>query len=202
MNFRYYRNMHCVALSILVAVPLTCLSQEFGKSSAAAWLSSKDIKWSSQTNGFWTGVNVSVPLANTVKVLILSTNPPEGMVYVLPPYDTFQRLELRDTNGTMIPPLYGSKGDLPPRIPAKRMPHNRDGLFSGHGTIYKYFMLGPRGPGVFNDIRINDLYRIQEEGEYTLRICPVIYKFETNREYLDRIDWPSVCLKMRLQPSE
>lgn len=189
----------------VILMPLTGLGQIFRTNDVATWLSNREITWSGQTNGFWTGVYRPIGVPNSINVAILSTNRADVdnmFLYVLPPTDTFERLELRDTNGVLVPPDKKAKGSLPYRIPASNMPHSSDGIYSGHGTVYQYFFIGSHYPGVFNEIAVNNIYHVKQEGDYTLSVCPIIYRFETNREYLDRVDWPCVSINIHLQPQE
>jgi hypothetical protein len=45
------------------------------------------------------------------------------------------------------------------------------------------------------------LYRITNDGDYKLTVCAAIYKWETNRLYLDRIDLPCLTAKLHLKQS-
>jgi hypothetical protein len=72
----------------------------------------------------------------------------------------------------------------------------------GHGVYYDYFFIGPNFPEMLKAVDISDVYKIKKEADYTLTVFPVIYKFETNYQYADRIDLPCVTTKIHLAPSK
>jgi hypothetical protein len=108
------------------------------------------------------------------------------------------KYELRDTNGVIAPYAKetSSEGTFPPRISIKDLPRWANGGLKNH---IAFFTNG--GPFTLADIKLDQLYAIPTEGNYTLTVCPVIYKFETNKEYLDRVDLPCVTIKVHLKPS-
>jgi len=58
------------------------------------------------------------------------------------------------------------------------------------------------GPYTIAAIKMDDIYRIKKEGDYTLQVCPSIYQFGTNAGYLDRVDLPCVTTKIHLAPTQ
>ena len=167
----------------------------------ALWLTNKSLTWSAETNGFQVGVEVGPKSsAKEIDILVLSSKE-TGHFYVLPPSGKPPKLELRDTNQVVIQPIKNKMdGELPQRIPASNLAHSQDGIFPGRGPIYDWFLLGPNSPNMLKAFVIGDVYQIMKEADYTLTVFPVIYKFETNGEYADRIDLPSVTTKIHLAP--
>ena len=54
-------------------------------------------------------------------------------------------------------------------------------------------------PGQFRDFFIDDVYRIEHEGAYTLTVCVAIYEFAPDRQSVSRIDLPCVKAKLHLK---
>lgn len=117
--------------------------------------------------------------------------------YVGSPKGTFTKFELRDSNCVIVPfsqginleskpPFKLNLGDLP------RWPNG--GLKSHIG----FFTNG--GPWFLDDVNLNEVYKIEHEGDYALTVCPVIYKFGTNAQYLDRVNMPCIATKIHLKP--
>ncbi len=162
----------------------------------------KSLVWSDETNSFRTGVRFDSHSKEIDIWVLSSTN--AGLVYVYPPSGKPPKLELQDTNGIIIQPIKNRMdGELPQRLPANDLrKYYSDGLFYGHGVKYKYFMIGKNVPNTLNDFVISDVYQVKEEANYTLTVFPMLYKFETNREYADRIDLPCVTTKIHLAPTQ
>jgi hypothetical protein len=118
--------------------------------------------------------------------------------YVGAPYGKFRMFELRDSNNIVMPlrSEASHETNLPFRISIKELPRWPHG---GLKNTIGFFTNGR--PYILNDIKFQDLYRITNEGDYTLNVCAAIYKFESNIEYLDRIDLPCVVQKIHLMPS-
>ena len=66
---------------------------------------------------------------------------------------------------------------------------------------HNYFILVKDEPSEFKEIYLNEVFNIKERGYYLLTIFPVIYKFEADRNYVDRIDLPSVRANILLDAS-
>jgi hypothetical protein len=168
------------------------------------WFTNKSFIWSDETNKLRTGVWRSLgSLVNEVDILVLSSTN-AGLVYVYPPSGKIPKLELQDTNGLKIQPIKSKMdGKLPQRLSADDLRvYHSDGLFMGHGVKYKYLMLGRDAPHLLKEFTIGDVYEIKKEADYKLTVFPVIYKFETNGQYADRIDLPPVSVKIHLMPSQ
>ena len=119
--------------------------------------------------------------------------------YVGSPNGKFEKFELLNSNGVVVPFVKGMalEGQLPSRISIKEFPRWHDG---GLKNVIGFFTNGV--PDILSDVKLNELYRIPRVGDYTLTVCPAIYKFETNMDYLDRVDLPCVTTKVHLVPNE
>ena len=167
------------------------------------WLSQKPITWSAEANHFRTGIEYGPISANReINILIMSLNQ-KGLTYVFPPSGKFPMQILRDESGAIVDPVNGKTKEEPPkRISANDLPHNVDGKFGGHGTMYQFFLLGPTNVNMLADFKINDIYNIKKAGNYTLTVFPVVYGFETNYQFVDRVDLPVATTKIFLFPSQ
>jgi hypothetical protein len=167
------------------------------------WFSQESLIWSAETNGFRTGVWWYPNSGNSkVDIWIMSSNR-SGKDYVYPPSGKLPKLELLYTNGVLVQPIKDKMDDeLPKRISVKDLPTvGPDGPFNGHGLRYRYFFINNGAPpDLLTSFSVSDVYRIKKEADYKLTVCPVIYKFETNYQYADRIDLPSVTTKIHLKP--
>lgn len=117
--------------------------------------------------------------------------------YVGSPNGKFSKFELQDSNGIVVPFVKGMalESQLPSRISIKDLPRWPNGGLKDH---IGFFTNG--GPFTLKDVNLDDLYRIKNEGNYTLTVCLTIYKFGTNAKYLNRVDLPCVTTKIRLKP--
>jgi hypothetical protein len=167
------------------------------------WLNQKSIMWSAEANHFRTGIEYGPISPNReINILIMSLNK-KGLTYVFPPSGKFPMQILRDESGAIIDPVNGkTEGELPKRISANDLPHTIDGKFRGHGTMYQFFLLGPTNVNMLADFKINDIYDIKKAGNYTLTVFPVVYGFETNYQFVDRVDLPVATTKIFLFPSQ
>jgi hypothetical protein len=169
-----------------------------------SWANPKSSVWSEETNGFRTGLNwFPESPAKAIIICVLSSNEIHGLDYVHPPSSKFQRMELRDAEGRLIPPIKNKMNErLAQRIAVSDLPQNHDdGPFRGHGVVFHYFLLAKDAPSDFNEIELHGLYQIKQRAYYSLTVLPVIYKFEADGKYVDRIDLPSVSTKILLDPS-
>ncbi|MGA2870310.1 MAG: hypothetical protein ABSF34_14270 [Verrucomicrobiota bacterium] len=170
----------------------------------------KSLVWTAQTNNYRCGVSWEPDVfPNEIDIWVLSSAKAE-LAYVRPPTGKPPKLELRDANGLLIQPVKGMTDDkAPQKISADELPQYDpdDGFFSGHwlgghGVKYKYFLIGQGAlPNLLITFSLDNIYHVGKEGDYTLTAFPFIYKFETNGEYLDRIDLPSVTAKIHLKPT-
>lgn len=118
-------------------------------------------------------------------------------VYLGPPGSTFQKFELRSTNGIVVPFLSGQtlESVLAPRLRLKQFPRWPGGSLKSH---ISFFTNG--GPSTLADIDLKKVYRIPKESDYVLTVCAVIYKFGTNIQSLDRVDLPCLSAQVHLRP--
>lgn len=118
--------------------------------------------------------------------------------YVGSPNPPFQKFELTDTNGIVIPFMRGKsiEGSPPARLSINKFPRWPDGGLKSH---IGFFTNG--GPFMLADINLNSLYQIPRVSDYVLTVCPAIYRFGTNSEYLELVDLPCVTTRVHLKPS-
>lgn len=160
--------------------------------------------WTQSTNGLrvqlfhefdkdtkqtWVTVSVGSPRFNS------------GVSYVGPPSGQFAKCELLDSNGVVVPFSKGvtMEGQFQSRISINDLPR---WPYGDRGLRNHLAFLSNSPPAGLKEFKIKDVYQIKTEGDYTLTVCSVIYKFETNFEYLDRVDLPCVSTKIHLTPLE
>jgi hypothetical protein len=133
--------------------------------------------------------------------------------YLAPVATKFARVELRDSNGAVIKPFPGKRvaGNLPRRIVIKDLPREPivGTQYRGRGGGLRDWLFG--NPARLSQFVIQNVYPIETEGDYTLTIVAVIYKFpedyESNvplassEQFVTRIDLPTVTTKIHLKPS-
>jgi hypothetical protein len=78
-------------------------------------------------------------------------------------------------------------------------------------NVYPYFynnMLGEISgsatnfpPVGINALKLEEVYSVTNEGDYTLTVQPVLYKKRVETNLLDRVDLPTVSTKIHLMPS-
>jgi len=117
-----------------------------------------------------------------------------------PPDGKFEKFELRDSNGIIVPLIKGASmdGQHPARISVDMMPRWHSN--GGFRNLVGFLSNGP--PAILKVFSIADIYRIEKEGDYKLTVCPLVYKFETNGRYLDRLDLPCVSATIHLAPPQ
>jgi hypothetical protein len=160
--------------------------------------------WTEDTNGWrsqissWTNSHYG-----TVSVEAGSITMNSGMEYYRTPNHKFPKFELFDTNGVVIPAKRGMS--LEDEFPQKLSTHDYPGwgeriMVDGHSYRIHFYSNGP--PPALNVCELNKAYSIKSEGDYTLTVCPVLYKLEANGTNLDRVDLPCVTAKIHLKPSQ
>jgi len=197
--FSNVRKVFVVAGSVLLISPIALGQAEF-TTNDLYW--QKSLVWTAQTNNFRCGISWEPDIFPKEIDIWVLLSAKVGLIYVRPPDGKPPKLELRDAKGLLIQPVKGMTDDKPPqRIAANKLPqYHSDGFFSGHGVKYKYFFIGQRiPPSLLITFSLDNIYQVEKEGDYTLTVSPFIYKFETNGEYLDRIDLPSVTAKIHLK---
>ena len=156
--------------------------------------------WKEDTNGLRVQLSIITngsPTLLRVGVGSIRFNSLGG--YIGSPNGKFEKCELQDSNGVVVPFLKGMEleSHLPARISLKDFPRWPNGGLKNHVAFFTN-----DAPFNLATINFNDVYRIKKEGDYLLRVCSAIYKFGTNADYLDRIDLPCVNAKIHLKPSE
>jgi hypothetical protein len=192
--------------------------------------------WKEMTNGWRVALYVSTNVADISLISLGSmiTNPGPG--YLMPPYGKFTKFELLNPNGKIMQPrpnagtnmlkwyshdlAYQTNQpawasptngslvvDFPETVSAEVYPHFESGSIVGDFDFYSGNKFGPMPISYFY---LGDLYSITNEGDYTLTVQPVLYKFDptkningiNNDEILHRVDLPEVTTKVHLVPNE
>jgi len=186
---------------IALALPFICLGQTTNLSAFFAPLfADKLLMWSGETNGFRTGLKFDIA-SKKVDIWILSTT--DTGLYVVPPNDNVPRMELRDTNNIIISHIDETvKTEFAQRLPriALRKYAERWFQFHGNGVQYDYFGVAKGEPSILRTLALNDYWKIDKVSDYSLTVYPVLYKFETNWQFADRIDLPGVTTKLHFAP--
>jgi hypothetical protein len=195
-----WNKMYFILSLVLSCYPATAavtnsIPNEF-KNQAIVWGAEKDnfcvglLSWQSDGN--------KSP-ATTITVFALTSKTNVMWNYVESPGNKFAKVELRDTNGVLLPPLQGKKldDDLPLKIAEEDLPTTPTSVHLGRAWL----ILPPGIPQSLRDLRIDDTYHIQSEGDYTFTVCVAIYQFTPDRKSLLRVDLPSVTTKIHLKPS-
>jgi len=107
--------------------------------------------------------------------------------------------ELRDSHGTLIPPSRAipHQGLLPARISLSDIPKHR-----GQRRMEDILIFYSNGPPAWvGSLVVPEAYQVKKDDNYTLAAGVVVYKFETNLYYLDRVDLPLIATTIHLSPS-
>ena len=159
--------------------------------------------WGAETNGTRAGI-IAGRGVNEITVFIDRRKYLTNWSYVAPPDAKFSKIELQDTNGTVVTPTKGEKldGDLPQQILLSDLPREPErggtnGFRSGGG--YRDKLYPTLKLKVFS---IEDAYRVEKEGDYMLTVYPVIYQFMPDRPFVSRFDLPCVSIKIHLVPTD
>jgi hypothetical protein len=57
-------------------------------------------------------------------------------------------------------------------------------------------------PPYLGFLKLDEIYSVTNEGDYTLTVQPVLYKRrDSNSKFLDRVDLPGVTAKVHLVPN-
>jgi hypothetical protein len=70
------------------------------------------------------------------------------------------------------------------------------------GEIPRTMAVTNWSPCVINALKLDEIYSVTNEGDYTLTVQPVLYKKRIETNILDRVDLPSVTTKVHLVPNE
>jgi hypothetical protein len=156
---------------------------------------------------------MAVPASFRSSRALLEFQPdPAFGAFLKPPGDAkFSKVELRDPDGKVLAPLQKLDGSLPPSLQVRTFPRysrqeRHDGNINFQDRLY-------RSPSELGDFTIQNAYRIEKEGDYTLTVCCAIYILPynghppTNVDYdkyqtlsATRVDLPCVTAKIHLAP--
>lgn len=167
-----------------------------------SWVVLPGLVWGAETNGTRAGIT-AVQGVNGITVYVDKRQHVLNWTYVAPPNARFSKIELQDTNGTVITPIKGEKldGDLPQQILLNDLPREpkigTKERYSG-GGLWDVLYGVPDKLKVFS---IEEAYRIEKEGDYTLTVYPVIYHHVTDQPFVTRFDLPCVTTKIHLVPT-
>ncbi len=158
--------------------------------------------WGEATNGLRAGVSwFEFSGKKEIRTTVLSFNTNVAWNYVTPPGKKFLKCELRDAHGVLLTPRKGKKldGELPQRILTKDLPYRPASGIHHRRTLDNWFLIGNGLPTILRDFFIEDVFRIEQEGDYTLTVGVAIYEFAPDRESVARIDLPPVTTKIHLR---
>ena len=156
--------------------------------------------WKETTNGWRVMVYAwnTNTFSPTVSVAVGSRSVNSGGGYFKSYNGKFTKFELVDSKGAVIKPMRWKSMEyqFPIRISDENFPKWPDG---GLKYLFGFSSNGP--PVDLNDVKLFSVFRVEAEGDYILTVSPVIYRHEANAGFLDRVDLPTVTIKMHLRPS-
>ena len=175
-----------------------------------------DGAWAEDANGWRVELNLLNPNTTQVAVVVsfgsVVRNSDDGTgEYFTPPHNLFPKFELKSADGNILQPYPGCVMEMacPKRIPVRSYPSYKVSYLVGE--IW-FVTNGP--PSSTPPKEISAYYSITNEGDYTLTVHPVLYQNrtgrkidikkdfqETNTNYFDRVDLPSVTTKVHLLPN-
>jgi hypothetical protein len=188
--------------------------------------------WKEDTNGWRVLLTVRTNPSDPSLVEVGSVTTNSGPGYLRTPYGKFAKFELLDSAEKIVKPkpdagtnmlkwynhdlaydtnqpawaspTNGSLGvDFPETTTVKVFPH------FGNDAVGDFSFSTKTGPMLIISFKLGDLYSITNEGDYTLTIQPVLYKYDprkninglNNTNVLHRVDLPSVTTKVHLKPA-
>jgi len=124
----------------------------------------------------------------------LTTN----LIFVEEPNCKFARFELRNAKGELVPTVKGKslEGSIADRLPRTSFPMHHNGLLHAHG-----FRAGSQ-PDQLPSLRLRDFFEINGDGDYTVTVCPAIYRIEEDGKMLSRIALPTVSMSIHLEKDQ
>jgi hypothetical protein len=164
--------------------------------------------WGKITNEFCVGVDwetapIGKGFSQEVRILVKTSITNGILGYLLLPNHKLAKAELRDANGVVLVPLKGKKidGELPQEIQSKDLPHHP--ARPRHLTSLKNLLfLSPSIPEVFWNFSMQDIYRIEKEGDYTFTIVVAIYHLTSDGQSAVRMDLSPVTVHLHLTASQ
>ena len=207
-RFQFCENrLFLLQLCLLLILSSCCVEASESTNAPAPtwWENERSTIWTAQSNSLRSGLAWSPDSSvQKMSLLLFSGNSNGPSDYVYTPGHKLSRAELRDPDGLVVPPRTpGSRLDaeLAQKIAAEDLPKlEGGGPFRGRGVDHEYVLLQPGGPSRVLDFAIADVYNVKKEGDYSLTLCPALYRFTTNRKFLICVDWPCVSVKIHLQP--
>jgi hypothetical protein len=101
----------------------------------------------------------------------------------------FSKVELRDPDGRVLAPLQKQDGSLPPSLQVRAFPrYSRQEMHDGNIDFQDRLYRSPSELGAFT---VQDAYRIEKEGDYTLTVCCAIYILPYNGHPPTNVDYDS-----------
>jgi hypothetical protein len=94
---------------------------------------------------------------------------------------------------------------FPKTISTNIYPHIEYGKASGwvdSDIVGDIWSVTNQPPPVISLLKLDEIYSVTNEGDYTLTVEPVLYKQRIGTNILDRVDLPSVTTKIHLLPSQ
>ncbi len=160
--------------------------------------------WTEDANGWRTQITTYTNSHyGTVSIEVGNLTMNSGTEYYRTPSHKFATFELLDTNGAVIPakPGMSLESEYPQKLSTQDYPGWGERVITdGHSYRMLFYLNG--SPWTLNVCELNKAYLIKTEGDYTLTVCPVIYKIEANETNFDRVDLPCVIAKVHLLPSQ
>ncbi len=190
------------------ALMLACVSSTEADTSEDILSTTRGEGWGTATNQLcagvdWFPVDEGRTAYQVVKIAIKSSKTNATLDYLVRPDDKLAKVELRDETGVLLVPLKGKKldGDLPQQLTAKDWPREPERPRHAGGALQGRLVLDPHVLAVHWEFVVQDIYRIEKEGDYTFAVRVALYHFTYDKKSLVRMDLPSVTVHMHLTPS-
>jgi hypothetical protein len=157
----------------------------------------------SKTNGIQEQLVIAAPgTVNPWAVVLVGSRVTNAWGdFFAPASGKYLRFELRDSNHVLVPLRKGITMEckLPQRISV-------DDLISAGGSHYlsseqiSWFTNG--NPAKLDVVELRDVFQVPSEGDYSLSLCPIIYRREFDKLHLDQIALPCLSTNIHLLRDE
>lgn len=166
----------------------TALNTNLGQFWRGIWRENKD-GWRVQLN--FTDARTPTKFAVEVGSVVKNS----GGGYFTSPDGRFCQIQLSGSDGILIPPKTNvwAKNGPPSQIPIHVFPRWPDGEIKGD---FGFISNGP--PEFLGECSLYDLYSVTNDGDYTLKVSPVLYRIGTNPSIVTLVDLPSVATTIHL----